>query len=778
MKKAVWGIGAVLCFTLVLVALVSLAPPARQATAEQDFFSNECAGCHAVAAPTCNGCHAHGPYANSAKSTINIAGATDKASYAPGEQVTVTITGGYRSGWVRALLYDDAMQELARSSGPGGMGGGSGFPVTLSAPAPGAPGAYTWNVAWYGNQAGGDTFGPRWTADPNNPGHGQEIVATNSFTVTAPATAAIQLAPASLAFGAVPVGSSVTQAAEIRNTGTAALDVTGIASGAGTSAEFAFSPAAPLSVAPGGSVSLSVTYTPTDAGTDTGAVVIASNGAAAPVSLQITGTADVPVPPAQPAISLSLAALDFGTAAVGGVPAVRTTDIRNTGSADLTVTGVAACTGTSAAFTSAPAAPFTVAPAGSATLTATFTPAAAGADSGCFTIASNDPAQPAVSLALTGTGSVPPAQAAPAISLSPAALSFGEVPMGSPSAQFTATIQNTGTADLTISGVALCPGTSAEYAWSPATPVTVAPGGSTIVTVAYTPADAGTDSGCLALASNDPAAPSVTLGVTGTGSAPPPPGTQPAIGLAPSVLDFGGVALGGAVSKTATITNVGSVPLSISGLGPCAGTSAEFTWAPGAPLTLDPGASGTLTVTYTPTAAQAATGCLEIASSDPLRPSLQLAVSGNGYEATPGLDLQIRRFKATRYVRLADARPIRMRLEVRNAGRVEGQAPVTLVGVQDGAEVYRETVAVSAPAGKRKAKVTFPAHTASAGGRILWTVTIQDSGPGRNTAKAVTNVVTRDRQDGREYDHRDDDDRDGRHDRDDGNDEDGHDEED
>ena len=155
------------------------------------FTSQGCSGCHsAPVVATCNGCHAHGTHPSSAKSSINVAGVTNKTSYSPGETVTVTLTGGYRTGWVRAVIYDQNTIELARSNGnASGMGGSATYPTTLSAPAPTAPGTYTWKAAWYGNQydAGGAAFGPGWTPDPTNPGHGSEIVSINSFTVAAPA---------------------------------------------------------------------------------------------------------------------------------------------------------------------------------------------------------------------------------------------------------------------------------------------------------------------------------------------------------------------------------------------------------------------------------------------------------------------------------------------------------------------------------------------------------------------------------------------------------------
>jgi hypothetical protein len=65
-------------------------------------------------------------------------------------------------------------------------------------------------VAWYGNQydAGGAAFGSGWALDPNNPGHGNEIVSiTTPFTV-----AAASLPPVVTPSQAVPAISSVSPA--------------------------------------------------------------------------------------------------------------------------------------------------------------------------------------------------------------------------------------------------------------------------------------------------------------------------------------------------------------------------------------------------------------------------------------------------------------------------------------------------------------------------------------------------------------------------------------
>jgi hypothetical protein len=112
-----------------------------------DRFNTYCAGCHNNDSPTCNGCHHH-------RGTLTAT--KDQSQYYPDQTVTVTLNGGTQSGWIRGLLYDHLGAEIARRTGPTGTGddGGSGdvvFPVQLQAPAPSAPGNYTWQAAWFGN---------------------------------------------------------------------------------------------------------------------------------------------------------------------------------------------------------------------------------------------------------------------------------------------------------------------------------------------------------------------------------------------------------------------------------------------------------------------------------------------------------------------------------------------------------------------------------------------------------------------------------------------------
>ena len=81
-----------------------------------------------------------------------------------------------------------------------------------------------------------------------------------------------------------------------------------------------------------------------------------------------------------------------------------------------------------------------------------------------------------------------------------------------------------------------------------------------------------------------------------------------------------------------------------------------------------------------------------------------------------------------------------MKLGVQNNGSVNLAVPSTIVGVQNGVQVYNQTINVSAPVGRR-ANITFPSFTPTTTGNINWTATINDGNPDNDTATAVSKVT-------------------------------------
>jgi HYDIN/CFA65/VesB family protein len=97
---------------------------------------------------------------------------------------------------------------------------------------------------------------------------------------------------------------------------------------------------------------------------------------------------------------------------------------------------------------------------------------------------------------------------------------FGNVPALSTSPTKTSYATNMGNADLHLTSIALCAGTSSEFSWTPQAPMTVAPGARLPIIVTYRPLNTGSDTGCLSVTTDDPNHPTITLSVSGTGTPP------------------------------------------------------------------------------------------------------------------------------------------------------------------------------------------------------------------------------------------------------------------
>ncbi len=134
----------------------------------------------------------------------------------------------------------------------------------------------------------------------------------------------------------------------------------------------------------------------------------------------------------------------------------------------------------------------------------------------------------------------------------------------------------------------------------------------------------GTYDGAIRIASNDPdeGVKLVPTHLTAVGT--------PHIGAQPAALDFGSLYVGLTADRSVSLRNVGSDPLTITGLSLDNATWA-VTDAPAFPVTLGQNGSLPLTVRWTPTAACApCTGNLLVASNDPDAATLAVPLTGVG----------------------------------------------------------------------------------------------------------------------------------------------------
>ncbi len=234
----------------------------------------------------------------------------------------------------------------------------------------------------------------------------------------------------------------------------------------------------------------------------------------------------------------------------------------------------------------------------------------------------------------------PAAATAPVISASGTSLTFGTTLVGANNATSSPTnitLTNTGSGNLTISAITKSGTNAAEFAASgscvSATTVTVAPGANCTLAAAFTPAAAGTRTATLTVASNAATNPAITL--SGTGSAVP----VPAVTLSRSAVTFATQTISTtSAAQTVTLTNSGSAALAVTQVSTM--PTPEFASTSNCVGTINPGASCTISTTFTPSAAGTRSGTLTVTSNAASSPT-SVALSGTSVlTATPIATIQ------------------------------------------------------------------------------------------------------------------------------------------
>jgi hypothetical protein len=220
------------------------------------------------------------------------------------------------------------------------------------------------------------------------------------------------------------------------------------------------------------------------------------------------------------------------------------------------------------------------------------------------------------------------------IELTPSTQGFGDVPVGGTRARLV-TVRNEGTKDLTITAFTIenarRPVFSLGQGQDPKTPVKIAPGASTTISIDYRPTVVGDDAGTLRVASDALNASEGTVVLRGRGA----PAPTPQIEVDPSSLTFGDVQVRTdqdvTVTKSVTIRNVGAATLTLSAL-----TIASAEFALGTvtvPKPIPPGAAVTVDVRYRPRNIGTSTGTLRITSDAANTREAIVALSGKGIAA-------------------------------------------------------------------------------------------------------------------------------------------------
>ena len=265
------------------------------------------------------------------------------------------------------------------------------------------------------------------------------------------------------------------------------------------------------------------------------------------------------------------------------------------------------------------AAPLSLATGKSATLTVTFAPKAAGAQTGKIVVQGRG-ITTAINVALSANGVS--SGGTTSISAVPTSAAFGNVPVGSTNSQ-TFTVTNHGTSTISVSSEAVS-GTGFSMSGL-ADGAQIAAGKSSTFNVAFKPAKTGTITGSASInfsASGKTVPLTVSLsgnGVTATGT----------LQVSPTAINFGDVLVGHSGSLSLKVTNTGNSALTTS-RGTISGSG--FSMIGGlAGLTLQPGQSDSVTVVFEPAVNGSATGTISILAGVT---TTSVALSGTGTAAS------------------------------------------------------------------------------------------------------------------------------------------------
>ncbi|HYF35949.1 MAG TPA: choice-of-anchor D domain-containing protein, partial [Prosthecobacter sp.] len=256
-------------------------------------------------------------------------------------------------------------------------------------------------------------------------------------------------------FGSILIGANATRTFTIKNTGLEVLTDLEVGKDGLNADDYTLGNLPTTALAPGTSLTFTVTFTPSAVGSRSATLRILSNDPNEnPFDIVLTGTGTAPeIEVEQPAGTALTggASHSFGTMHTGG-QAVRTFTIRNSGSADLTDLVVTKQGSEAAEYAVGPLGTSTLPTGASTTFTVTFAPTGLGTRNATLSIASNDADENPFVVEMTGIGKLPEPeitvqQPAGTERLDLATVLFGAVPVGTQDS-LTITVKNTGSATL------------------------------------------------------------------------------------------------------------------------------------------------------------------------------------------------------------------------------------------------------------------------------------------------------------------------------------------
>jgi photosystem II stability/assembly factor-like uncharacterized protein len=440
----------------------------------------------------------------------------------------------------------------------------------------------------------------------------------SAFELDPPSVPLVQV-NSNFSFGTVCGNGPFTEKLQIFNVGEGDLSISSIARISGSN-NFTLSPSsAPVTVPEGSEIDYNIVYTPTQPNvTETATFQINSNDPFQP-ALQVTYTATSGAPAVGTVIAQSG---NYGNVCLNSFKDLALT-VTNSGTCDLQITNVASSNPLFAP-PSVLSFPVVVHAGTSIELPIRYTPTAVTSvpDTANITVTTNDPVNPIIPVAVSGTST----SGKIAASIAPNG-DFGNVCRGS-FGDLNLTITNNGACPLNATGVS-----STNPLFTVASvityPLVLGPGTSVAVPIRYTPTaiTSSPDTGNIDIMSSDVSNPTLAVAVQGSSA----PGKIAVTGTA----NFGDVCAENTKQQTFDVNNVGKCDLNVtSATVNCSDftiTSDPF------PNPISPDSNLDLIVKFTPTSVGAKNCMLTINSDDPVTPVFQESLMGD--TPSPGISL-------------------------------------------------------------------------------------------------------------------------------------------
>jgi hypothetical protein len=515
------------------------------------------------------------------------------AGVAPGSTTTQTVTlSNTTTSAITLTSFKSSAQFAQTNNCPGSLAAGANCSLSVSYTPTTASTTGTVTVAYSGASSGS-----------------AQLYLSGSVNY-------VPLSPTTYNFGTVQEGAAGTSNTfTLTNNYTQAITISSIATTLSDYTTSTTCPASPTTLAVGQSCNITVTFTPSAAGTRSDTLTVSHSAPDSPTTATLTGVGAAPT-----GVIFSPTALALGSTQVGQTSGSQNVTLTNDSSAALTISSIAVSSDfISPSNTCVSASPLAI--GSSCTIAVEFQPLATGMLSGSITVTDSGPSSPQ-QVALSGTGTTGP------VLFSPTSVAFPSTTVGATSATQSVTLTNTQSTSLTISSIAASAGFTQTNNCG-ATPATLAANGTCTLTVAFAPTSTGSQTGTVNVNYGSGIQ---TLYLSGTATSNTGSGS---VTVSPKSYTFSSAAgnMNQAVGTTSapvaiTLSNGLTTALSISSIQ----IAAPFAQTNNCGTSLGAGLSCTISVTYSPTAVGYSSATLTITDSASNSPQ-SVAIAGNAVTA-------------------------------------------------------------------------------------------------------------------------------------------------